>query len=454
MAINPWIHDVAAYDYWSKPLGLLTIAAILRSAGQKVALIDCLSPYPEWICYTTQEQHFKLPKRKKDGHGKYFKEMLPAPDFFRSLKRRYSRYGMPIEVFKKILQGLKPPDIILVTSMMTYWYPGVFEAIELSKRCFPGVPVILGGIYATLCTEHAHLSGADYVISGPGEPQLQQIWKDALNSQLPHDICETDLDHAPYPALDLLEYLDQVPILTSRGCPYRCTYCASHVLYGTFLRRNPYRVADEIEYWLRHRGVRHFSFYDDALLVRPEDMIIPLLEEIVKRDLPVRFHCPNGLHLREMTPGIARLMYQAGFRTLRFGFETSNVKWQTRTGGKVSNPHLDAAIAYLLQAGYSGHDIGVYVLCGLPGQSSHDVHKTVEYVLAAGARTIITEYSPIPGTALWEEAVASSPYPLDKEPLCHNNSLLPCRSKWLTYDDYQKIKRNLFELTNHQAYDH
>ena len=103
-------------------------------------------------------------------------------------------------------------------------------------------------------------------------------------------IPDTDnLDSYPYPAFDLISHPDHVPIMTSRGCPYRCSYCASHIINDRFRRRDPIRVADEIFYWHTHLGVRNFSFYDDALLVTPGEMVIPLLREIIRRDLPIQF---------------------------------------------------------------------------------------------------------------------------------------------------------------------
>jgi len=70
------------------------------------------------------------------------------------------------------------PDIVLVTSMMTYWYPGVFEAIRIISDLLPGTPVVLGGNYATLCRDHAvQNSGADVVLPGEGERILPALFK-------------------------------------------------------------------------------------------------------------------------------------------------------------------------------------------------------------------------------------------------------------------------------------
>jgi len=169
-------------------------------------------------------------------------------------------------------------------------------------------------------------------------------------------------------------------------------------------------------------------------------MAIPFLKEVIRRDLPIHFHCPNGLHLREITAELSILMFKAGFKTIRFGFETSDTLRQEITGGKVDNEELQEAVKHLRRAGYQSSDIGVYILCGLPGQSADEVAESIRFVQSSGAHPLIAEYSPIPGTALWDEAVASSPYPIAEEPLFQNNSLLPCRSELLTFEMYQTLK--------------
>jgi hypothetical protein len=130
----------------------------------------------------------------------------------------------------------------------------------------------------------------------------------------------------------------------------------------------------------------------------------------------------------------------AGFTTIRFGFESSNPMMQISTGGKVNNEQLHAAVRHLTDAGYKSEDIGIYILCGLPGQEAAEVRESIRYVQSCGARPIITEYSPIPGTTLWESAVNESHFDLQGEPLFHNNSLLPCRNEKLTFEMYKDLK--------------
>ncbi|MCL2669579.1 MAG: B12-binding domain-containing radical SAM protein [Syntrophaceae bacterium] len=438
LCVNPWIHDFSAYDFWSQPLGLLSIAAWLRQMGHHVYFLDCLDPFHPGM---RQQPLIPPPKRKPSGEGKYARERIPKPASLKSFPRHYHRYGITPKLLDDALASLPTPDLVLVTAMMTYWYPGVFETIAHLRMAFPGRPTVLGGNYVTLCPDHARLSGADLCLTGPAEAILPGLLKD-LGGETMLSLPEDDqLDAYPYPAFDLLPHPVQIPIMTSRGCPYCCSYCASRLTAGPFRQRNPEKVIGEILYWRRRLGIHHFSFYDDALLVQPGEMAIPMLKGLIATGLPLSFHCPNGLHLREINPEISKLMIQAGFRTLRFGFETADHEWQRDTGGKVTNDEFLQAVRYLLEAGYQDRDIGVYLLCGLPGQAAKEVEQSIRFVQSAGARPIIAEYSPIPGTALWHQALLTSAYPLAEDPLFHNNTLLPCGHSRLTYEDYQRLKQ-------------
>lgn len=438
LLVNPSIHDFAAYNFWVRPLGLLYLAALLRLSGFRVQMIDCLDPCPSDPAVGGQTGAWM---RKNSGCGKFPSEEIPKPVALRSIRRRYRRYGMTPAFFQTELMAAGRPDLVLVSSMMTYWYPGVFEAIRQVRTEWPGVPVILGGNYATLCTDHARaFSGADAVLPGEGEFVLPSALGDFFGGAAGFPFDGNDLDSYPYPALDLVRRLDAAPVLTSRGCPFRCSYCASHRINRGFRTRDPFRVVDEIEFWSRTRGVRNFAFYDDALLVNATERVVPMLEEILRRGLECRFHCPNGLHLREMTPRLSALLFRSQFGTIRFGFETASAARQAESGGKVNTEELRQAVAYLREAGYEPSAIGVYLLCGLPGQEAREIEVGIDLVRQIGARPILAEYSPIPGTSLWDEAVRHARYAIDREPLFQNNSLLPCLKADVSPTDFQALK--------------
>lgn len=435
LLINPWIYDFAAYDYWMKPMGILWLGAMLRRHDIEVRLIDCLNTAP---LPGVKDPHVKIPHRKPGGHGKLPKTIVDKPQALKKFKGNYARYGISVPFFRKLLLSYPPPDLVLVTSAMTYWYPGIRDVILLVRDTYPSTPIILGGIYATLCPDHASGLGADLVLTGPGEEHLHLIISDFLG--LEPTTCKGMAPGFPYPAYDLMGRPDQIPIMTSRGCPFRCAYCASDRLFPRFVQRTPGEVVDELIHWHNYFNVCDFSFYDDAFLIHPERMALPLLRLLGGLPWEGRFHCPNGMHVRGITAEIARLLRKAGFITLRFGFETADDKRQREMGGKVYREELRQAVAYLQEAGYGGWDIGVYCLCGLPGQTAEEVRETVSFVKSLGVRPIIAEYSPIPGTALWMEAKAASPYPLDEEPLYHNNTLMPCRHVSLSEGAYREIR--------------
>lgn len=436
LLINPWIYDFAAYDMWTEPLGLLYIASLLRENGYRVSLINCLDRHhPDLLKFQNRE------KAKSDefGCGKFHKEIIETPALLEDIPRRYGRYGLPLHIFQKELTDATRPDVILITSSMTYWYPGVFEAIEKARERFPDVPIVLGGIYATLCYDHAiQNSGADHIIKGEGEMQalkLVQQLTGVKNSVMPQDI-----DDYPYPAHDLLSNQESLAILTSRGCPIGCTYCASKLVAGSFRQRDPLKIVDEMEFYQREFGTRDFVFFDDALLVNPKRHITVILEEVMARKLDCRFHTPNAIHARWIDNHLAQLMFRTGLKTIRIGFETSNEERQRKTGNKITSQEFREAVENLRIAGYAGEDIGTYVLIGLLDQSLEEMFQSVRFVHDCGAAAKLAIYSPIPGTEEWQKAVAEHVVDPDADPLLHNNSIYPIRSGGMTTDDFQQVK--------------
>ena len=441
LLINPWIYDFAAYDFWIKPIGLLYIASVLRKNGYDVYFIDCLDITDSQVM---QKKGVKQADRKKYGDGHFYKENIEKPEVLKEIPRRYSRYGISPDLFEQKLQEIPKPDVILVTSTMTYWYQGVFNTIKLSKKLYHDVPVILGGIYATLCPDHAiRYSGADCCIQGEGENLVIEKIGEITGRTASFIPDLKELDSLPYPAFDLMLHHDFLCLLTSRGCPYKCTYCASPLLNSEFRQRDVFKIIDEIAYWIDKCPVENFAFYDDALLYKPDERIIPMLKEVIRRDIGCNFHTPNGLHIRGMTQEIAELLFQTGFKTIRLGLETADESRQIKTGHKTTNREFEQAVKHLKHAGYQSKDIGVYLLVGLPGQGVEEVRGSIQMVRDCGAHPFLAEYSPIPGTGLWEDALKTSPFNLDKEPLFHNNSILSCRSDKLSWEDLYQLKNEI-----------
>lgn len=448
LLINPWIYDFAAYDMWAKPLGLLFLASCLRENGYRLNYLDCLDmEHPQMKPYL---ENVKL-RKTSYGSRKFYKEILPNPAGLKFIQRHYGRYGIKEKIFIDELKSIPRPDIILVTSMMSYWYPGPFRVIELVKNQYPDIPVILGGVYATLCRNHAIAkSGADIIISGEGELEIIKLC-DKITGWKSNYYPEPDeLDSYPYPAFDLIRNRIYICLLTARGCPYRCIYCAQDKMVHSFRRRSPEHIFNEILYFYNNFNIRHFIFYDDALTIGSKSLLEPVLYKIIEQRLKLTFHTPNGMHIRGINANNAKIMRQAGFKTIRISLETADIERQKNTGGKITNEEFIDCCRYLHDAGFKAHQIGVYLLAGLPGQYRDEVEQSIYFVLDNGAYPYLSEFSPIPGTAIFEEAKLCSPYDIENEPIYQNNSIQPCAWDYFTQDDLNQLKLIRFESAKNE----
>jgi len=439
MLINPWITDFAAHDLWSKPMGLLVLASLLREGGCGVALIDCLDRRDP---FTNSHPEILPGRDKKFGTGKYPRMQLQKPAPYADFPRYFYRHGIHPGSFRRKLLEIETPDLIWITSIMTYWYPGVLEAVRIVREIFPGVPVWLGGIYAKLCAGHAKRhSGADRVIT-QDVSNLPKMISETTGFRVRNTSVWGDFKAWPFPALDLLkEGLDYAPILTGTGCPFLCPFCASARLQPERARLGAERIYSEIARDHYDLGVSDFAFYDDALLLDAEYTLRPALERIVREGPAVRFHVPNALHIRALSRDWCGLLHAAGFKTIRLGLETTVDSKSRQWGGKVNTDMYLRAVEDLFQAGFPGDDIGVYLLCGLPGQTPEEVAEAVGIVRQSGVRPHIAEYSPIPGTPMWNRAAEISPFDISAEPLYHNNTFFACRRPDFTYEDMVSLKK-------------
>lgn len=428
LAINPYIYDFAAYNFWSSPLGLLYIAAILRRNGFHVDLIDCMSVSEE--------------KRKPDGRAPFRKHKVPKPDALKGVRKTLRRYGMPPEELSALIEGMEPPDIILVTSIMTYWYVGAMEVVDLARRVHPRSKIVVGGIYPTLCREQASLrfAAADLVVSS-GELGDFYGYVEAATGRRPGFTPHMDnLDILPYPAHDLCRDIPFVPLLTSLGCAFRCTYCATSYMYPAMARRGVDSVVDEILHW-HDRGVRRFVVYDDSFLFDSSRHAKPLLERIAGLPFPVDIYNPNALNAAFIDDEVANLLVSSGFREVRIGLESVDPGRQAQTGGKVTGALFERAVGALRRAGYGRGQIRAYILAGLPGQPWQEVRRAIDYLKALDVTPSIAEYTPIPHTPLFDKHKDSARFPVADDAIFQNNALFPYAWEGFTEEDLDYLKK-------------
>ncbi len=407
LLINPPIYDFAAHDFWLKPYGLIHIAGILKKAGvENLYLFDFMD---RSLCSRGKTDMF--------GRGKFCSTPIKKPAPLKNIPRNYKRYGAPLRLFIDFSSKIPKPDFVLVSTGMTYWYPGVIEVVKWARILFPESKVILGGTYSSILRDHARkFVNPDHIFRDiKGLFEFMEIGKEPEEAM---------------PLWDLYHALPYGVVKLTDGCPFRCTYCAVWILSPGYKIHDPGRVFREIMYF-KSRGIENVAFYDDALLVNPARAFLPLLDMLKGRGM--RFHTPNALHARFITSEVARAMRRAGFQTIYIGYETSDPIRQKITGGKVTRDQFHRAVDNLLSAGFKKDQITVYLLMGLPGQPAEEVEEGMYEISKLGLKIMLSEYSPIPGTPDGERAREI----LDiDEPLLQNNIVFP-----IAYYGYETVKR-------------
>lgn len=324
------------------------------------------------------------------------------------------------------------PNLVGITAL-SYNY---LEMVELCKH-ISGCPIVLGGVH---CTSLPKLSledtKADFLILGEGEKTIVELanyiekggnlneieglayrknGKIVINHR--RELIE-DLNTIPFPAWDLLDldlhnslfrggykhfhnYTFYLPILTSRGCPYKCKYCASTNFWGPSIRfRSPENIINEIEYDIKKYNVTHFEIWDDNFTLNRK-RVIKFCKLILQRDLDISLYLPNGVRADTLNINLIRLMKRAGFKGLILSPE-SGVQKILKNVNKTQDIRKVKEIAKVLQK--ERILTSAFFILGLPGDTINTVHKTIDYGTSLPINGIAyLIFTPLPGSELFNE---------------------------------------------------
>lgn len=290
------------------------------------------------------------------------------------------------------------PDIIGI-SMMTLLHRKAYELIGDIKRSFPEIHIAVGGPHISTLKEEVlrQCPGIDFGITREGEITLTELCQGIdyaeikgliyrCNSQIIYtgdrDFI-TDLDSLSFPKyekFDLGKYVtDEIPILTSRGCPYRCIYCPVKTAIGRKFRvRTPFQIADEIQFWY-DKGRRSFGIVDDNFMMIKE-RVLKLCQEIINRKMEnLQLRCPNGVRADQCDMELLTKMKQAGFKYLAIGVEAGNNNILARICKGESIEVIKRAIENACSLGY---EVILFFLVGSPGEMWKDIEDSVNVALS------------------------------------------------------------------------
>jgi radical SAM superfamily enzyme YgiQ (UPF0313 family) len=365
LLINPPIYDTRYWDRWSQPYGLLRISSLLKKKGFCVELIDCLSPV----------QDTKVKKK--------IRSRVNIDDVEMSLYH----FGISLgELEKKLVSLNYYPDCVYVTSIMTYWWESTRDVISLLKKVFPKTEVLLGGIYPTLCPEHAEeYTEADIVVVGEIS-EASNLWTDV----------------SLYPVSP-----SYAVISASRGCPYDCAHCAQLKINGPGVRhRDPEDVVNEILEKNKVYGIRKFAFYEDNILIDCENHFEKIIDLILEKNLKLHLSAPEGVEVRLLYPRLLKKMKRAGFKSIYLPLELASHDGSLQLDQKnVQFDEFDRAVDYCEQAGYRPgirQDLNAFILYGVPHQPLNKLIDSILYAVHRVGNVTPMLYTPVPGSRLYQ----------------------------------------------------
>jgi radical SAM superfamily enzyme YgiQ (UPF0313 family) len=319
------------------------------------------------------------------------------------------------DLFEKI-ENFKPDFIGVSTASIGYKM--AFGIVDAIKEKYPKIPLAMGGSYtSTVYTKVLEDTKADYAVYGEGEQTFLDlakgldpkdikglIWRNngEIIMNAPYPLVQ-DLDSMPYPKYEKFELNKmlekRIPIVSSRGCPNRCTFCSIQLVMGyPFRARSPENVVKEIELWHK-KGYDTFEFSDDNFtfnMPRAEK----ICDLIIESGMKLKLIFGNGLRADRVNANLLRKLRAAGCIWIGYGLETSDHECLELIKKDLDLDQLKWAVQESKKLGIS---VQVHFIIGNPGQTFEKFMEDLK--LADELHLDQVRYFnmvPYPGTELFE----------------------------------------------------
>jgi anaerobic magnesium-protoporphyrin IX monomethyl ester cyclase len=321
------------------------------------------------------------------------------------------------------------PDYIGISAVTPTYYKAKLLAERLKEVI--STVIIIGGPHVTALPEETLGNKCfDIGVVGEGEMTFLELLKvlengdekkleevrgivfrrgDKVIKTAPRSFI-ADLDKLPFPARHLMPPLSlyhptpatfrKRPIgtlMSSRGCPFRCTFCCRAIFGSSCRFRQPKKVADELEILVRKFGAKEIRIWDDTFNADP-GRTIAICEEIIRRNLNVSWTCLARVNFA--FPDVLAAMKKAGCWQISYGVESGNNEILKNIKKGITVEMVAEAIKATKKAGISS--LGFFIL-GLPGETEETMRQTINFAkslpLDAANFTICT---PFPGTEIYQ----------------------------------------------------
>lgn len=331
------------------------------------------------------------------------------------------------------------PDFIGLSFMTQHEFQKIYDFVEEIRKKAPDVKIIIGGAGASaLFDKVLRETSVDYCITREGEYALLElmdglkpldqvsglIWK--KNNDLVRNTFrkfELAIDDLPFPAYDLFPmkaYVDRkIPVVTSRGCPYYCTFCANKASMGLAWRpRSPENILKELQVWYA-KGFTQFHFVDDnfTLDMRRAEKLCDL---IIASGMKIRWDLRNGIRVDRVNESLLKKMKESGCFYYAFGIEHTDQEVLDKMRKDLDATIIEPTVEIAEKAGIP---FGGFFIVGLLGDTYEKFLNVYEFAKKHKFSEVrFYNPMPFPGTELYEELIEKKYLVVDPNEYLNHNS--------------------------------
>ncbi len=419
LLIQPPVEDFYQTTIRTLPVGLLYLASALQQNGIEVEILDCQA--------TTQKRVLDLPPEFV-YLKKYYRPGNLSPF---KLFSHYRHYGLSWEEMRERIRR-SHADIIGVSSLFTPFYREALRVAAIAKELDPQRPVIMGGAHVNACPEQVLKDpNVDFILLGEGERSLPQLvaalqeeryaaldticgigYKTSGNLQVAsHGDLIEDLESLPLPARDLIDPVRYTlggkrltMLITSRGCPYHCTFCSIFLTAGRqFRTRSINSIIDEMKLCRTRYGIEIFDIEDDNFSFdqkRAAKILAAMREEFGEGQIELL--AMNGISAANISEALVDEMKRTGFRSLNLALVTSDKQRQRATKRPGSTSYFDRVVQ-------KGAEVGLemvnYVILGLPDSTIEEMIDSIIHLMERPVLIGPSVFYATPGTESFQQCI-------------------------------------------------
>lgn len=414
LLIQPPIRDFYLTKKRTIPYGLSSIAAVLIQKGFSVDIVDGLATKKSHILDFPEEMA-------------YLKRFYGKPD--RSpfaLFHHFRHFGYHFETIGKIAKE-SGAYLVGISSLFTAYSEVAIQTAETIKTFHPDCKIVLGGHHPTAMPREAMESKAvDFLIRGEGEPAMP-VFADAIrNNKDLKDIpgivfrnqdgslhvsppaVMADLDEYPPPSIHFIKQSfyrrknsGSSVIVSSRGCPMKCSYCSIGASGPQYRRRRVDSVVREMETAVVNHNVRFVDFEDENLSLE-KNWFLQLLSEIRKRlgSYDIELRAMNGMFPPSLDEEVIFAMKASGFKALNLSLGSASKDQLKRFSRPDVRDSFERAVAIAERAGL---ETVSYIIAGTPDQTPSDTVNDLLYLAKRNTIAGVSIFYPSPGSPDFEK---------------------------------------------------